>query len=393
MNEFRFDSHTPRERIPYIFTALISGTIAAFLVLLAVKYTGLGQLLLQSSEPLIQIQTQSQAQMQTTSMNDYEKTIIDVVNRIGPSVAMITTNTLVEDFDFFSGLEIRNVQGLGSGVVFRKDGYILTNNHVINGDSGTADKIVVILSDGKSYPAKVVGVDPQTDLAVLKINHNNLTVPEWGDSEKVQVGQTAIAIGNPLQENLKNTVTVGVISAKGRVIDVNDRIRLRNMIQTDASINPGNSGGPLLNSAGQVIGINTLIAAKSQGIGFSIPSNMARSVATQLIERGYVSRPGLGIAYIHFTEDNSRILEARLGQTLPVKSGIFIAKVLRGSEADKAGLQPGDILVSINGTKVTDTDLVREITATHKVGTSLKIEYYRNGKKYKTTAKIGEMRQ
>ncbi|HPT86312.1 MAG TPA: trypsin-like peptidase domain-containing protein [Bacillota bacterium] len=393
MNEFRFDSHTPRERIPYIFTALISGTIAAFLVILAIKYTGLGQLLVNSSEPFIQIQTQSQAQTQASTMNDYEKNIIDVVNRIGPSVVMITTNTLVEDFDFFSGPEIRNIQGLGSGVVFRKDGYILTNNHVVNGDSGIVDKIVVMLSDGKSYPAKIVGVDPQTDLAVLKINHNNLTVPEWGDSEKVQVGQTAIAIGNPLQESLNNTVTVGVVSAKGRVIDVSDEIRLRNMIQTDAPINPGNSGGPLLNSAGQVIGINTLIAAKSQGIGFSIPSNMARSVAAQLIERGYVSRPGLGIAYVHFTEDNCRILETRIGQELPVKSGIFIAKVLRGSEADKAGLRPGDILVSIDGTKITDTDLVREITATHKVGTPLKIEYYRNDKKYRTTVKIGEMRQ
>jgi len=393
VNEFRFDSHTPRERIPYIFTALISGTIAAFLVILAIKYTGLGQLLVNSSEPFIQIQTQSQAQTQASTMNDYEKNIIDVVNRIGPSVVMITTNTLVEDFDFFSGPEIRNIQGLGSGVVFRKDGYILTNNHVVNGDSGIVDKIVVMLSDGKSYPAKIVGVDPQTDLAVLKINHNNLTVPEWGDSEKVQVGQTAIAIGNPLQESLNNTVTVGVVSAKGRVIDVSDEIRLRNMIQTDAPINPGNSGGPLLNSAGQVIGINTLIAAKSQGIGFSIPSNMARSVAAQLIERGYVSRPGLGIAYVHFTEDNCRILETRIGQELPVKSGIFIAKVLRGSEADKAGLRPGDILVSIDGTKITDTDLVREITATHKVGTPLKIEYYRNDKKYRTTVKIGEMRQ
>lgn len=393
MNEFRFDSHTPRERIPYIFTALISGTIAAFLIILAIKYTGLGQLLVNSSEPFIQIQTQSQAQAQASTMNDYEKNIIDVVNRIGPSVVMITTNTLVEDFDFFSGPEIRNIQGLGSGVVFRKDGYILTNNHVVNGHSGTVDKILVMLSDGKSYPAKIVGVDPQTDLAVLKINHNNLAVPEWGDSEKIQVGQTAIAIGNPLQESLNNTVTVGVVSAKGRVIDVSDEIRLRNMIQTDASINPGNSGGPLLNSAGQVIGINTLIAAKSQGIGFSIPSNMARSVAVQLIERGYVSRPGLGIAYVHFTEDNCRILETRIGQELPVKSGIFIAKVLRGSEADKAGLRPGDILVSIDGTKITDTDLVREITATHKVGTPLKIEYYRNDKKYRTTVKIGEMRQ
>lgn len=391
MNEFRFDSHIPRDRVPYILTAIISGTIAAFLIILAIKYTGLGPLLINSSEPIIQIQSQDQTQ--TIMINDYEKNIIEVVNQIGPSVAMITTNTLVEDFDFFSGLEVRNIQGLGSGVVFRKDGYILTNNHVVNGLPGTADKIVVMLSDGKSYPAKIIGVDPQTDLAVLKINHKNLIVPEWGDSEKVQVGQTAIAIGNPLQENLKNTVTVGVVSAKGRVIDVSDDIRLRNMIQTDASINPGNSGGPLLNSAGQVIGINTLIAAKSQGIGFSIPSNTVRSIATQLIERGYVSRPGLGIAYIHFTENNGQIIEARIGRELPVESGIFIAKVLRGSEADKAGLQPGDILVAINGIKIENTDLVREMTATHKVGTPLKLEYYRKGKKYRTTAKIGELRQ
>ena len=143
----------------------------------------------------------------------------------------------------------------------------------------------------------MIGSDSRTDLAVLKINATNLPVLEWGDSNQVQVGQMAIAIGNPLAENLKNTVTVGVVSAKERTLEVSNDLQLTNMIQTDASINPGNSGGPLLDSNGRLIGINTAIAEKSQGIGFSTPSNIASVVAEQLIAKGYVTRPGLGISY------------------------------------------------------------------------------------------------
>lgn len=393
MNQFRFDSHTPQQRVPFIFTSIISGTVAAFLIILAIKYTGLGAMLIRPEAPQVVPRAAMTQAVSVNSINDYEKAIIGVVDRIGPSVVIVTTNTLVPEFDFFSGPEVRAIQGLGSGVVFRSDGYILTNNHVINGLSKTADQIMVVLSSGKSYPAKIVGVDPQTDLAVLRINHRRLPVPEWGDSDEIQVGQTAIAIGNPLEETLKNTVTVGVVSARGRTIEISEDIRLRNLIQTDASINPGNSGGPLLDSGGKIIGINTLIAAKSQGIGFSIPSNTAKNVAEQLINKGYVSRPGLGIAYIHFTDNNVQLLEGRLGKGLSVKQGVYIVKVVQGSEAEKVGLRSGDIVVAINGEKVGNHDPVREMVATYPVGASIRLDVIRNGKKLQTTAKIGEMRR
>lgn len=390
MNQFQFDCHTTQQRIPFILTSVISGTVAAFLIILAVKYTGLGMMLVR---PTVMPQAAQTSISQPVSINDYEKTIIGVVDRIGPSVVMITTNTLVEDFDFFSGPEVTNIEGMGSGVVFRSDGYILTNNHVINGLPGMADKIAVVLSSGKSYPAKVIGVDPQTDLAVLKINNSNLPAPQWADSDQIQVGQTAIAIGNPLEETLKNTVTVGVVSARGRNIKINNDIQLRNLIQTDASINPGNSGGPLLDLNGKIIGINTLIAAKSQGIGFSIPSNTVKAVAEQLIEKGHVSRPGLGITYIHFNSQNVHFFELRIGRKLPTTSGLFIARVIRGSEADKAGLKPEDIIVAINGKRVGNEDIFREIMTSNPLGTKLKLDVIRNGQLKHTTAKIGEMKQ
>ena len=168
---------------------------------------------------------------------------------------------------------------------------------------------------------------------------------------------------------------------------------LRNMIQTDASINPGNSGGPLLDSGGNIIGLNTAIAANSQGIGFSIPSNTVRTVAAQLIAKGYVSRPGLGIAYIHFTPDNVAVLEYRLRQRVSVKSGLFIVKVLNGSTADKAGLKVGDIIYEVNRQPVKDQDLIRDAVAKYPVGTKLEIKFYRGTKAKQATVKIGELKR
>lgn len=391
MNQFCFDSHEPHSRGSYIAIAVLSGIVAAFLILLTVKYTGLGALLIKQPEP-VATPTPSQTLLQLASINDYEKAIIGVVNRVGPSVVMITTNTIIEDFDYLSGPEVRNIQGLGSGVIYRSDGYVLTNNHVVNGLPGMADKIAVVLSNGKTYPAKIVGTDPQTDLAVLRIEPRNLPVPSWGDSEQIQVGQTAIAIGNPLDQSLKNSVTVGVISSTGRTLVVNDQLQLRNMLQTDASINPGNSGGPLLDSSGSVIGINTIIAAKSQGIGFSIPSNTVKRVAEELIDKGYVSRPGLGLAYIQFSEQNVELLEYQLRRRLPVRNGLFIAKVLKGSQADKAGLRPGDVVFKVNGENIKDTDLIRQFILQNPIGTKFNLEFIRGNRKIRTKVKIGEMK-
>jgi serine protease Do len=394
VNQFKFDSHHPWPRFPLLMTGLISGLVAALLILLAIKYTGLGTTLLNSpsaDQPNSVNLAHYQPEVQLMANNDYEKTIIGVYNRVRSSVVMITTATLVEEFDFFRGASVRNIQGLGSGVVFRRDGYILTNKHVVDGVEGRrVSQISVVLANGKSYPAKIIGVDSPSDLAVLKIENNNLSVPVWGNSQAVQVGQTAIAIGNPLAENLQNTVTVGVVSATGRVL--NGELEVA-MIQTDASINPGNSGGPLINSKGEIIGINTAIAAKSQGIGFTIPGNTVKSVADQLIKRGYVSRPGLGITYIHFLPENISYLEARLGYRLTIKNGLFVVKVVNGSPADLAGLIPGDIIVKVEGHPVKNLDLVKETVARNPVGARIKLEVYRRGKRLQLTPRIGELRQ
>jgi serine protease Do len=391
VNQFRFDSHDPFRKSPLIVTALISGVIAAFLMLAAIKFTGLGTVLIAPSVSVPTPRLNYDSTSATT--NEYEKAVIDVYNRVKPSVVMITTDTLVEEFDFFNGSSLQNIQGLGSGVVFREDGYLLTNRHVVAGVQGRkVSQISVVLSNGKSYPAKIIGVDSQTDLAVLRINNHQLETPVWGDSEKVQVGQTAIAIGNPLIESLQNTVTAGVVSATGRAVVLDEQYTLH-MIQTDAAINPGNSGGPLLDSSGHIIGINTVIAAKSQGIGFSIPSNTVKSVANQLIEKGYVSRPGLGLVYIQFAPQNVAILEARLRRKFPVKSGLFIGKLTVGGSADRAGLVPGDIIHSVNGKEIDNIDLLRDAVANNSIGTRLKLGVYRGTKRMEIRVKIGAMKQ
>ncbi len=399
MNQFRFDMH--ERQVPYVITALIAGIVGALMVVIAVRFTGFGSALVNTApvqpepQPAQQVQIEEQPKIPDPwpSLNEYEKATIDVVKRVSPSVVMITTNTVVEDFDFFSGPEVRNIQGLGSGVIYRNDGYLLTNNHVISGLKGAAaaDQILVVLGDGKSYPAKLVGSDPQTDLAVLKIDHNNLPIPKWANSDKVQEGQVAIAIGNPLAENLKNTVTVGVVSAKGRRVKVNNDLEMRNMIQTDASINAGNSGGPLLDSKGNIIGINTLIVANSQGIGLAIPSNTARTVADQLISKGYVSRPGIGIGYIILTPENVRVLEYGLQRKLPTENGILIGRVIKNAPAHLAGLLPGDIIVKING-RTLGADDFREVIGKYKIGTKLKLEYYRGSELEEVTVTVGDMK-
>ncbi len=390
MNLFSADSSDDQKGTPLYLVGIISGIIGALLIIVAIKFTGLGSALV--NPPLSPTPQPMPHQEQPLAINNYEKATIHVVQQTRPSVVMITTSTLVADFDFFTGPEVKKVQGLGSGVVYRADGYILTNDHVLVNNSRMASRIMVVLANGKSYRAKVIGVDSQTDLAVLKINATNLTVPEWGDSNQLQVGQMAIAIGNPLAENLNNTVTVGVISAVGRNVMISGDRHLRNMIQTDASINPGNSGGPLLDSNGKIIGINNAIAIGSQGIGFAIPSNTVQYVADQLIGKGYVARPGLGISYIHFTPENVEDLESYIRRDLSVDYGLLIATVIKGSPAEKGDLLPGDIVVKVNNAWVKDEDLIRSMIGKYPVGTKLRIDYYRGSQLKHTTVEIGEIK-
>ncbi|HBL36791.1 MAG TPA: hypothetical protein DDZ55_08280, partial [Firmicutes bacterium] len=279
--------------------------------------------------------------------------------------------------DFFFGLVgYQPVQGLGSGVIFRSDGHILTNYHVIE----KAEEIIVVLNNGQEFPAKLVGADPDNDLAVLKIEGKKYPAAKFGSSENLRVGQMAIAIGNPIGESLKNTVTAGVISATDRSIATGERSALRDLIQTDASINPGNSGGPLLNSKGEVIGINTAIIEEAQGIGFAIPINKAREIAEAII-KGELRRPGaIGISYVPFEGANKELLERRFQIDLPVEQGFLITRVFSGPAA-KAGLKAGDIVVAINGQQIkegadfTGLDL--------KVGDRVTMEIYRGNRQFK----------
>jgi len=268
--------------------------------------------------------------------------------------------------DFFSGPQYKQNKSLGSGFILSKDGYIVTNDHVVR----DAERIQVKLSNDKVYDAKVVGGDHKTDIAVIKINATDLPVAVLGDSDKLEVGQWAIAIGNPF--GLDRTMTVGVISATGRS---NVGIETyENFIQTDASINPGNSGGPLLNVYGEVIGINTAIVAAGQGIGFAIPVSMAKPIFTQLIKKGNVSRGWMGVSIQPVTEE--------LAQSFGLRSakGALISSVMRGSPADKAGIRQGDVVVGFNGGDVKDPAQLQRLVAEAGVGKSVKVTVFRDGR-------------
>lgn len=271
-------------------------------------------------------------------------------------------------------------EGGGSGFIISSDGYILTNNHVVE----NATKIVVTLQNDDDYEAKVVGTDPQIDIALIKIEpKSSLPVLPFGDSDKLRVGEWVIAIGNPLA--LKHTVTVGVVSAKSRK-NMSDNTSLTSFIQTDAAINFGNSGGPLLNAKGEVIGINTAIwrANNAEGIGFAIPINPVKRILEQLKEKGKVSHGLLGIGVKPVDENKQDYYK------LPFKRGAYVDSVTSGLPGDKAGIQEGDIIVSVDGKDIKDnSDLVDEISS-HTAGDVVQIGIYRDGKKITLEARLGD---
>jgi len=269
--------------------------------------------------------------------------------------------------------------GVGSGFVMNKEGYILTNNHVVE----DADQIKVELANGKEYGGKVVGRDPKTDLALVKISGaSDLHPLKLGNSDDLKVGSWVVAIGSPF--GLEQTVTAGIVSAKGRVIGSGP---YDSFIQTDASINPGNSGGPLVNMNGEVIGINTAILAEGRGIGFAIPINMAKEVALQLQETGHVTRGWLGVSIQEITPELSKSLG------LKEKKGALVAQVVPGSPADKAGIEQGDVIVEFNGKEVADSKDLPLIVASTPVGKSVTVKLLRDGKVTDRQVKVGEMEE
>ncbi len=299
------------------------------------------------------------------ALTEEESNNIDLYQRLAPGVVNITSTVIEHDF-FFNVIPRK---GTGSGSIIDPRGYIMTNNHVI-GD-GTLE---VTLADGKKYTARLIGSDPDTDLAVLKIEapKESLTVIPMGDSSALKVGQKAMAIGNPF--GLGQTLTAGVVSSVGRTMRSENGTLVEDIIQTDASINPGNSGGPLIDSSGNLIGITTAIfspTGASVGIGFAIPVNTAKRIVNELIEKGYYSYPFLGATLMNLFPDIAEALR------LPVKSGAMVIEVSPGGPADKAGLRGGnkraqignnivtvggDVIVSVNGVQVQDADAaIREV--------------------------------
>lgn len=292
--------------------------------------------------------------------------IVAAAKKVGPAVVGITNKAYVRDI--FNRVQLTE-RGTGSGVIYDKSGLIATNNHVVEG----ASEIIVSLTDGRSVKGKVLGADVATDLAVVKITEENLSVAEFGDSSTLQVGEPAIAIGNPLGLELRGSVTAGVVSALNRSIQLGER--KFDLIQTDAAINPGNSGGALVNAEGEVVGINSAKIAVSgvEGIGFAIPINAAKPILDELATKGHVVRPYIGASMI------DKDIANRYGFDIDIQDGIFVMKVLSGGPADEAGIRPGDIILQFNGEKMHKVIELRSKVSELKVGDRVEVVVLRGG--------------
>jgi len=335
--------------------------------------------------------------LRLVSEKDWSKGFVEVAKKVQPSVVSIRSERTVtvqpwEGFgkDFFKGTPFEDFfkghggppskqkqMGEGSGVIVDSKGYVLTNYHVV----AEADKLTVRLFDGRELQGTIQGTDPKTDLAVVHVEAKDLPVATLGDSDKLQVGEWAIAIGSPF--GLEETVTVGVISAKGRTGLGTGTYE--DFIQTDASINPGNSGGPLVNIDGEVVGINAMIIQPGQGIGFAIPINLAKKIMTELIAKGKVIRPWVGIGLQDLSPDLMKSFD------LKEKEGALISQVFEGSPAEKAGLKGGDVIVEIDGKKIKNSqDVVHEVLK-REIGQQIRFEVIREGKRVEISVTTAQM--
>ena len=319
------------------------------------------------------------------STTQIETTITQAVAKAGPSVVTVV-GTIKGQMTFFGQSPDQQVSG--SGVIVSSTGYVVTNNLVVE----NTDSVSVILANGKTLSGTIVGTDQFSDLAVIKVQDQMPAIATLGNSDTLKPGESVIAIGSPLGD-LKNTVTVGVVSATGRNIDTGNGYQLVDMIQTDAAINHGNSGGPLVNLNGEVIGINTLIVRGSgfsgdvaEGLGFAIPSNTAKAVAEQIIQKGYVSRPYIGIQWQWITPSISAMY------SLPVQWGAYISQIDSGSPAAKSGLQRGDIITRIGDTALDDSHPYINALYQHAPGEPVKLEVIRGDKTLDIQVTLGESR-
>ncbi len=340
--------------------------------------------------------TNTSQETATTSTNDnlvslsnYSETGINVANKVRPSIVGITVEYSVNSIFYRNYTTNSTAKAEGSGIIISEDGYILTNNHIVNSSSnssyyevGKANKVTVYLyNDETAYDAEIIGTDEQTDLAVIKIDKTGLQAAELGDSDSVQVGEFSMAIGNPL--GMQSSVTAGMISAVNREVTDSDG-KTYTLIQTDAAINSGNSGGALVNSKGQVIGVNTLKLSGTgiEGMGFAIPINSTKDIYEQLIQYNKVKRPYIGIT--------GRDLDEALAKANNLVVGVYVQAVEDFTAAQKADIRNGDVIIEADGQKITTMDELNEIKNKHNIGDEMKLKIYRNGSEKEITLTLGE---
>jgi serine protease Do len=374
------------KRILYIFVLICSTFLAGlagavgggYAVYQALQQDGAGTALLTSlDQPVSQA-----ASSLTVESTNIETSIVNAVQKVGPTVVTVT-GTIPGQMTFFGQSADETVSG--SGIFISDQGYILTNNHVIDG----AQDIQVILSGGEQYSAQLVGTDAYSDIAILKTDGEVPAVATLGNSDLLAPGESVIAIGSPLGEFV-NTVTVGVVSATGRSIDTGNGYQIENLIQTDAAINQGNSGGPLVNMAGEVIGINTLIVRNSnsgavaEGLGFAIPINTAQAVASQIIQYGHLVRPYIGITYQSVTP------EIAMAYHLSVQWGAYVTRVSNSSPASDAGLKVGDIITGVDKITIDENHSYLNILYTYKPGDKVMLQVMRDNQEFQIQVTLGE---
>ena len=353
----------------------IKTAIAVTIIVLSLTLAGCTSNIASISTP-----TPTSTSSSTATPADYYTlpSITSVVDEVNPAVASIVVGTVTYDW---WGQSVPSEQA-GSGIIIDKRGYIVTNNHVVDG----ATSITVSIPDGRTFNATLVGTDPATDLAVIKINGDNLPTASFGNSSAMRAGDWVVAIGNALALDGGPTVTAGVVSATGRSITEDSGTTLYDLIQTDAAINPGNSGGPLINLDGEVIGINTakVSSVDVSGVGFAISSDSAKPVIDALIARGYISRPYLGVSLVTVTPAIASYY------SLSTDKGALISQMQQNGPAVKAGLKAGDVITAVDGKEMQTADDVTKAIRSHSIGDTIQITFYRGNSLQSASVTLSE---
>ena len=353
-----------------LFTTIIGSIIGSVLTYMLVNEKGIINNVIDSDSTLASTNVKYE-------ITKTDSPVVAIAAKAGPSIVGVKVTYTTQGF-----FGMQEADEEGSGIIYSEDGYIITNYHVIESAINNEKALVEVSlpNDDTKYEAKVIGGDQTTDLAVIKIDKTGLTKAELGESSKLEVGEMAVAIGNPLGEEFAGSVTVGYISALNRQITTDGRTY--NLIQTDAAINPGNSGGALVNSTGKIIGINTVKISVTgvEGLGFAIPIDDALPIIKELIENGKIVRPYIGVSGIDLDENTAK--RNNLVQ------GIYVAQVLNGSPAKEAGLQRGDVIVKIEGTEVKTMEELNKVKNTKKIGDTITLTVNRNGKETDVKVKL-----